>query len=520
MKNKVLDVAIIGAGVTGASIARKLSAYKLDIALIEKETDVAFGVSKANSGIIHAGFHHPPVTLKSKLEIMGNSMFDQLNRELHFPFKRCGIIVAAMSVEEMKTIQELYQRGVNNGVIGIELCNRSRMLELEPNLNSDVTGGLYAPTGGIIEPYRFVFSLVESARKNGVNIITNFEVVDKRETNNTYTLISSTGESIKARYVINASGLYADKISELFGAKKFKITPRKGEYYLLDKSSSYRPSRVIFPVPTKISKGILVVPTVEGTTLIGPTAENINDREDFSTSIENFEKIFYATRRLVPAISERDIITSFAGVRPAAEGGDFIIESYPDVPKFINAAGIQSPGLTASPAIAEYVKDLLKKQGCRLVEKPDYDPYLDETVKLREMDHSSADQLFQKDPRYGNIICRCENVSEAEIVHAIHQGHTTLDGIKFYTRAQMGRCQGGFCSYKIIKIIHRETGLPFEKITKRGRESYILKGSIEDDWKGVVEVTNTSLQGGTTRDMQTGSPDNNAQSAGGNEGNT
>ncbi len=478
MKNDTVDVAIIGAGVIGASIARRLSIYNLDTAIVEKETDVSFGVSKANSGIIHAGFHHNPTTLKARLEIRGNILFDNLHRELQFPFKRCGIIVVALSEEEMKTVSELYERGLKNGVIGIELCGRKRLLTLEPNLSPDVVGGLYAPTGGIIEPYRFVFSLIESARKNGVKIITEFEVINQSYDNDIYTLYSANGKTLKARYVINAAGLYADSISKLFGAHNFKITPRKGEYYLLDKNISYTPSRVIFPVPTKISKGILIVPTVEGTTLLGPTAENIKEKTDLQTTHENFEKIFYNTKRLIPDISERDIITSFAGIRPATREGDFIIDIHPNAPHFINAAGIQSPGLTASPAIAERVKDLLKKLDCKLEEKPDYDPYLEDIPRLRYLNHEEADKLIKQNPEYGNIICRCENVSEAEIVAAIKEGHTTLDGIKFYTRAQMGRCQGGFCTYKIIKIIQRETGLSYEEITKRGKGSYIIKGVI------------------------------------------
>ncbi len=480
MKKITADVAIIGAGVVGAAIARRLSIYKLDIVVLEKETDVSFGVSKANSGIIHAGFHHSPTTLKSKLEITGNMMFDQLHRELGFPFKRCGIIVAAMNTEEMETINRLYEQGVKNGVIGIELCGRNRILSLEPNLNPDVAGGLYAPTGGIIEPYRFVFSLIESAKKNGVRIITDFEVSGVAFNYYRYSLYSYGGDIVKARYVINAAGLHADTISNLFNAHDFKITPRKGEYFLLDKNIPYTPSRVIFPVPSKKSKGILIVPTVEGTTLLGPTAEEIDDKTNLETSQENLEKILHSTRRLVPEISERDIITSFAGIRPATKEGDFIVDTHPDAPNFINAAGIQSPGLTASPAIAERVKDLLKKLGCRLEEKPDYDPYIEDIPRLRFLSHEEADRLIKENPQYANIVCRCENVSEAEIVAAIKHGHTTLDGIKFYTRAQMGRCQGGFCTYKIIKIIQRETGMSYREITKRGKDSYIIKGVIEN----------------------------------------
>ncbi|RKX93909.1 MAG: FAD/NAD(P)-binding oxidoreductase [Spirochaetes bacterium] len=478
MKNDIYDICIIGAGVSGASIARKLSSYKLDIVVVEKEVDVSFGVSKGNSGIIHAGFHHPPNSLKSKLEILGNRLFDTLHEELHFPFKRSGIIVAALSEEEMKTVQFLHNQGINNGVIGIEICNRERILQLEPNLTHDVVGGLYAPSGGIIEPYQYVFSLVESAKKNGVDIITDFEVTGQEFKSGYYTLYSRNGSNIKSRYVINAAGLFADEISKLFNAESYEIYPRKGEYFLLDKNIEYRPSRVIFPVPTKVSKGILVVPTIEGTTLLGPTAVPCNDKFDLSTNMEELEKVLDFTKHLVPKISKRDIITSFAGLRPAATTEDFIISLSEKAYNFINVGGIQSPGLTASPAIAEMVKDILKKTGITLIEKKNFDPYLEKPQRIREIQFEDAESLYKKDPAYANIICRCENVSEAEIVNAIKKGHTTLDGIKFYTRAQMGRCQGGFCSYKIIKIIERETGLsPFE-ITKRGGKSILFKDKV------------------------------------------
>ena len=478
MKNDVYDVCIIGAGVSGASIARKLSSYKLDTVVVEKEVDVSFGVSKGNSGIIHAGFHHPPSSLKSKLEILGNRLFDTLHEELHFPFKRSGIIVVALSEEEMKTIQFLYNQGINNGVIGIEICNRERILQLEPNITHDAIGGLYAPSGGIIEPYQYVFSLIESAKKNGVAIVTGFEVSRQEFKSGYYTIYSKNDKKIKARFVINTAGLFADEVSKIFKAETYEIHPRKGEYFLLDKNIDYRPTKIIFPVPTKVSKGILVVPTIEGTTLLGPTAIPCDDKNDLSTDMENLEKVLDFTKHLVPKISKRDIINSFAGLRPAATTEDFIISLSERAYNFINVGGIQSPGLTASPAIAEMVKDILKKAGVTLIEKRDFNPYLEKPKKLREIQFEGAEDLYKKDPAYANIICRCENVSEAEIVEAIRKGHTTLDGIKFYTRAQMGRCQGGFCSYKIIKIIERETGLtPFE-ITKRGGKSMLFKDKV------------------------------------------
>jgi len=474
----VYDVAVIGAGVIGAAIARQLSCYRLNVVLLEKEADVSFGISKANSGIIHGGFHHGPDALKARLEILGNTLFDRLQRQLHFPFRRCGILVAALSVEEMKAVEKLYENGVRNKVIGIELAGRERMLALEPQLNPDVVGGLHAPSGGVIEPYRFVFALIENALDNGVELVTGFELTGVEHEKGAFLLVSAQGRRVRARYVVNAAGLYADRVSALFGAEEFTIVPRKGEEFLLDRGAKGLPGKVVFPVPTRLSKGILVIPTVEGTCMVGPTAVEIEDKEDLATSQSNLELVFAAARRLVPALSERDIITSFAGLRPTLAGGDFLIENSARVPRLVQVAGIQSPGLTAAPAVGEHVKDLLKKAGLTLVEKPDWDPYLPEVPRIRELTPFQVDELTRRDPAYGEVVCRCEGVSEAEIVAAVRRGHRTLDGIKFYTRAQMGRCQGGFCTYRILRILARETGLPVEAITKRGPGSELLGGEL------------------------------------------
>lgn len=486
----LFDVAVLGAGVTGASIARKLSAYELSVALLEKECDVSFGVSKANSGIVHGAFHHPPTALKARLEAAGNMMYDRLQKELHFPFRRCGILVAAFSVEEMKSVERLYQNGVDNQSIGIELCNRERILSLEPKLNPDVVGGLYAPCGGIVEPYRFVFSLVESAVKNGVALLTDYRVVSAKRDGDAFVILSAKGKEVRARWVVNAAGLYADDVSRLFGAEDYKITPRKGEEFLMDRNATGLTGKVVFPVPSPVSKGMLVIPTVEGTSMVGPTAIEQEDKEDLGTTRENFEKVFYSARRLVPNVSERDIITSFAGLRPTLPGNDFYIDLSQKVPGFIHVAGIQSPGLTAAPAIGEYVKDLLKKGGLRLAEKADYDPFIEGVPRIRELSVFEAEKIIQENAAYGEIVCRCESVSEAEIVAAIRHGHTTLDGIKFYTRAQMGRCQGGFCTYKILKIIERETGIPVNAVTKRGGESRLIHHSVGD-----IPIKSTEAQG-------------------------
>jgi len=472
------DVAIIGCGVTGANIARRLSMYSIKIAILEKAADVSFGTSKANSGIIHGGFHHNKKYLKARLEIQGNMMFDKLKQELNFPFRRCGIIVAALHEDEMKIVEHLYLQGVENDCLDIELCSRQRILEIEPKLSTDVTGGLFAPAGGIVEPYRFVFALVESAQKNGAEVFTNFKVKEAKRKSDFWIVREEEGNrEIKARYVINAAGLFADEVSKIFNAEDFKITARKGEYYLLDRLTKACPSRVVFPVPTSVSKGMLVIPTVEGTALVGPTAEEAEDKNDFSTTVKNLEQIIVSGKMMIPSLSQNDVIANFAGLRPCL-GDDFYIEASAKAPDFVQVAGIQSPGLTASPAIGEYVKNILLEMGLRLTEKPGWNPYVDDRPLAREINLDELDNLIVQDSAWGNMVCRCENVSEAEIVQAVKLGHTTLDGVKYFTRAQMGRCQGGFCTYKIIKIIMRETGLSWDEIIKHGGKSRILEGVL------------------------------------------
>jgi len=484
MKSVDYDVAIIGCGVSGANIARRLSAYGIRTAILEKAADVSFGVSKANSGIVHGGFHHNKKYLKTRLEIQGNLMFDQLWRELDFPFRRCGIVVAALHEDEMKIVGHLYMQGVENGAVGIELCSRERLLELEPGLSGDVVGGLYAPGGGIIEPYRFVFALVESATKNGVELHTGFEVGAARRDGDRWVIRSEDGREVCARYVVNAAGLFADRVSAIFGAEEFAITPRKGEYFLMDRLTRARPNRVIFPVPTGVSKGMLVIPTVEGTVLVGPTADETDDKNDFATTGDRLESIFESGKAMVPSLSRNDVITNFAGLRPGLQwgaglDGDFYVAASDKAPAFVQVAGIQSPGLTASPAIGEYVKNILRDMGLELREKPGWDPRLEDHPRMRGLDPFALDALIAKDPAWGNVVCRCENVGEPEIVQAVRLGHRTLDGVKFFTRAQMGRCQGGFCTYKIVKIIMRETGLSMDQVTKHGGSSRVLEGELK-----------------------------------------
>ncbi|MBE6406329.1 MAG: NAD(P)/FAD-dependent oxidoreductase [Lentisphaerae bacterium] len=472
------DVCIIGAGATGAAAAYWLARKNVKVVLVDKEADASFGVSKANSGIVHGGFHYSvSKTLKGKLELEGNRMFPAMAKELGFPYNQCGIIVVAYSEEQLAEVKKLYDRGVENGVEGMEFCDSKRMYELEPKLCEGCLGGVYAPQGGVVEPYAYVFSLVEDAERNGVIFERNFEVVSAEYQDNAWKMKSASGKELTAKYVINACGLFADKVSAIFGGEEFEILARKGEEYLLDRLSPAYPTRVVFPVPTPTSKGVLVIPTAGGTTMVGPTAHIVPDKEDTDTTAPDREEIFALAQHMVQGVTKRDLIAAFAGLRPALAGGDFMIKISEKAPAFIQASGIQSPGLTASPAVGKMLVSLLEEAGLKMEDKAEIAP-VPPKRRLREMSAEEVDALYQKDPAWTNIICRCEKISEAEIVDAVRHGHVTLDAVKLHTRAGMGRCQGGFCSAKIWAIISRETGIPIEELTKRGKKSNFFNGSV------------------------------------------
>ncbi len=477
--NKLFDVVIIGAGVTGSAIARILSRFKLKTALVEKEADVSFGTSKANSGIIHAGYHSSLDTLKGRLELAGNRMFDRLKEELDFPFQRRGELMVAFTEEEVRILQAFYSQGQKNNVPYLELIGHTRLLEMEPHLNPDVLGALHAPNAGIICPYEYCYSLVENAIQNGVELFTNSKVIkiNKKTGKNCLTLTTANGLTITGKFVINAAGLFADEVSLLAGVGGFKIHPRKGEEYLLDKRVSSLVERVIFPVPTKNSKGMLIIPTVDGTVMVGPTAVEVKSKKDFSTTREGLKTVFSHAQHMVPSVRRSDIITAFAGLRPAATGEDFIVGAT-KVKGFINVAGIQSPGLTASPAIAEMVRDILLKKGLKLEEKPAFNPIRKSVKRVRELidtrNYAEFGKLIKSNKDYAKLVCRCENVTEAEIIAAVQKGHVTLDAIKFITRAGCGRCQGGFCTSRIMDIIEKVTGIRPEQISKKGSGSEII----------------------------------------------
>ncbi len=474
------DVIIIGGGIVGCALARELVRYRLRVALVEKEAEVGFGTSKANSGIIHGGHHANPATLKGKLEWAGNQRWDRLCAELGFGFKRIGELTVALSTEEVPELHKLLDQATTKGVPGLALWDGEQVRREEPALSAAVIAAVYAPTTAVINPYEACFGLAESATHNGLTLLTACRVQGFTQTATGWLAHTTRGE-LATRFVVNAAGLYADAIAALAGVRTFTIQPRKGEEYLLDKRLKGLVKHIIFPCPTPLSKGILIIPTFDGTLMVGPTAESVNDKEDRTTTMAGSAEIFAAVQRLTPGISERDCIAEFAGVRAAArpelaewaEGEDFIIG--PTAKRgFLHVAGIQSPGLTAAPAIAELVVELLRDEGLALVPKAEFVPTLPKPIHFAALTTPEQMALAARDGHYGRIACRCEVVTEGEVRDAIRRGACTLDGIKFRTRAGMGRCQGGFCTARCMAILARELAIPLSAVTKRGGDSWLV----------------------------------------------
>ena len=472
------DVAIIGGGVIGCAIARELSRFQVEVALVESCAEVGFGTTKTNSGIIHAGHHSPPDTLKGKLAVRGNELFDGLCEELNFSFRRIGELVVAQHKDELPILEGLLAQGELKGVPGLEMWDKKRLQREEPNLNHNLVGALHAPTAGVINPYEFAFALIENATENGVALEVDSPVESIAVTDEGLVLTTPKGQ-VAARFVINAAGVFADKIANMVGLDDFSIHPRKGEEYMLDKRLSGIIRRLIFPVPKKVTKGTLIIPTFDGTLMVGPTAHDTDDRYDLATTNEGAAQVFDFVTQICPAITARDTITAFAGLRAVSSTNDFIIGPTA-VKGFINVAGIQSPGLTAAPAIAEYVRDLLIGEGLALSEKAEFRPYVRGAAHFAAADVDERRQLIADNPLFARVVCRCELVTEAEVHDAIDHGARTIDGIKFRNRAGMGRCQGGFCTSRCMEILAQRLGIEFHEVSKRGGDSYIVTEMVND----------------------------------------
>lgn len=469
------DVLIIGAGVIGGSIFRELTKYNLKVSVLEKENDVSMGTTKANSAIIHAGFDPDPESVVAKYNVRGNEMYEGICKELDVPFKRNGAMVVAFAEENMATLETLYKKGVKMSVKGLRLLSKEETLKKEPNLNDTVVGALYAPTSGIVCPFQYTIALLENAVSNGGELYLESEVVSIEKNDGIFFVKTKDGKEFKARYVVNAAGVYADKVHNMIAKEKFSIRPRTGEYIVFDKSQGRLFNSTIFPCPSKMGKGILVSPTVHGNLFIGPNAVDIDDKENKSTTQLGLDEIKKAANITTSKINYRESIRNFAGLRAISSTGDFIIEENDDEKGFIDVAGIKSPGLTCAPAIAEDVVKILKEAGLDLERKTNF---ISRRKQVRFMDLSvdERNELIKENPQYGNIVCRCESITEGEIVDAINRsfGQISIDGVKRRCRPGMGRCQGGFCSPKVLDIIAREKNISKEDVNLDKKDSFVL----------------------------------------------
>ena len=476
------DVAIIGAGVIGSAIARELSRYNANICVIEKEEDVCNGTSKANSAIIHAGFDAKPGSLKAKLNVRGNELMDRLSEELDIPFKRNGSIVVCTKDQDRSGLDELLEKAEINGVPGCRIVEREELVEIEPNVADDVTCALLAPTGGIVCPFHMTMAFAENANVNGVAFHLNTQVTNITKSENGYkisTVHTDTNEEevYEAKVVVNAAGVYADEFNNMVSENKLHITARKGEYCLLDKDAGTHVAHTIFQLPSKMGKGVLVSPTVHGNLLVGPTALDVEDKESLNTTGAGLGSLAVTSAFSVKNVPMRQVITSFAGLRAHEDGNDFVIGEAADAKGFVNVAGIESPGLSSAPAIGEMVAELVKDM-LSLTEKDNFIATRKGIVHAEELSLEERNALIKENPAYGNIICRCEMISEGEILDAIHRplGARSLDAVKRRTRAGMGRCQAGFCSPRTMEILERELKMSMFDINKNGVGSNIAIG--------------------------------------------
>ena len=478
----MFDVIIIGAGVSGAACAREISKFDLKTAVLEAAEDVCCGTSKANSAIIHAGYDAKEGSLMAKLNVEGNAMMDELSRDLDIPFRRNGSLVVCIDEGSRDKLSELYERGVKNGVKGLRIIEREELHKMEPALADAAVAALYAPSAGIVCPFILNIAMAENANENGVEFFFNTPVSDIEKTEAGYRLTSADGRTFETKVVINAAGVYADKFHNMFSSDKIEIIPRRGDYILMDKEAGNLVSRTIFPLPGPMGKGILVAPTVHGNLFAGPTSIDTDDKEDCSTTQDGLDKVTEGAGLYVKNVPLKQAITSFCGNRAHWAGHEFIIGELPEAPGFIDCAAIESPGLTSSPAIgkmvAGIVEDILhpeKKENWNGKRKGILDP---SKLSLEE-----RNALIKEHPEYGRVVCRCEGVTEGEILDAIHRplGAATMDGLKRRVRAGAGRCQAGFCTPRQMEILSRELEIPMEEVTKRGKGSYIVKGHSKDD---------------------------------------
>ncbi len=475
---KKTDIVIIGAGAVGSALARELSKYKLDVTVVEKNEDLGGDSSKSNSAIIHTGYDAKPGTLESQLVVAANPMYDKITAELDIPFKRIGALLPAFTQEQFEQLPALKHKAMMNRVYDVEYRTGEQLLKMEPNLNPEVKGGLYIPRESIIDPFLLCIGLAENAADNGVHFMLGTKCTGIKVEEGAVTTVQTTAGDIETKYVINAAGLYCDEVAGYVGKNDYYVTPRKGQFYILDKNTSCKVGMIILPIPTKITKGKLMCPTMHGNMLVGPTAEDMLDKTDKSTNAAGLASIATDVRKMIPNVNLRDTITQYSGLRAQRNPEGLNIDVYDDLKGYVNISGVRSTGLTGSVAIAKYVVDLMIEGGMHAEFKTDFNPIRHGTPRFAEMTNEERAALVAKDPRYGNVICRCETVTEGQICDAIHRtlGARSVDGVKRRLRAGMGRCQGGFCGPRVIEILARELGITPEEVRKNDPGSEMLTG--------------------------------------------
>lgn len=475
------EVVIIGAGAVGCAIARELSKYEVSVTVVDKRDDIGGDASKSNSAIIHTGYDASPGTLESRLVVAANPMYDQLTKELEVPFKRIGAILPAFTEEQFAKLPAIKEKAFQNHVYDVEFLSREEILKKEPNLSPEVKGGLYIPRESIIDPFILVQALAENAYENGVKFLLNTEVTGIRTEDGKIKSVETTAGVIGTKYVINAAALHCDDIAAMVGKADYKVVARRGQFYILDKNTSCKVNHIVLPIPTKVTKGKLMTPTIHGNMLVGPTAEDLEDKVNISTTKEGLSSIQADVSKMIPGVNLKDTITQYSGLRPNRQPEGLHVDTYEDLEGYVNLSGVRSTGLTLSVAMGKYVVECMKQCGFELKLKADYLAHRKGIPCFREMSQEERKEIIKKNPLYGNIVCRCETVTEGEIVEAIQRplGAKTMDAVKRRVRAGMGRCQGGFCGPKVIEILAREWNMLPEEVEKNLHGSYMLTGTVK-----------------------------------------
>lgn len=472
------DVVIIGAGAVGCAIARELSKYKVDVMVIDKREDIGGDASKSNSAIIHTGYDASPGTLESQLVVAANPMYDKLAEDMDIPFSRIGAVLPAVTEEQFEQLPAIKEKAFKNRVYDVEYLTARELLEIEPNLSPEVKGGLYIPRESIIDPFILVQAYAENANANGVSFLLNTEVTGITVEEGKIRAVQTTAGEVQADYVVNSAGLYCDDIAAMVGKADYKVVARRGQFYILDRNTSCKVNHIVLPIPTKVTKGKLMCPTIHGNMLVGPTAEDLDNKTDKSVTKEGLDSILADVRRMVPGVNIKDTITQYSGLRPNRNPEGLHVDTYEDVYGYVNLSGVRSTGLTLSASMGKYVTEELKNMGLSLTFKENFIWKRKGIPRFRELPEEEREALIKENPQYGTIICRCETVTEGEIVEAIRRplGARSVDAVKRRVRAGMGRCQGGFCGPRVIEILARELNIPVEEVNKNIKGSYMIAG--------------------------------------------